>query len=550
MNKKLIAAVVIVVVVAIVGWRAFSRQAAQQEALQQQEAIKAAPMPVETRPVQRGDIELALEVTGTIQSDRQVNVTCAMPGIVQSVTVNVGDSVRRGQTLIVLKRDKLRDAVRQAEAAVKAARVRYEQAKLGVGLQQTQTSTSIAQAEAAVKAARARLAAAEQAAKMQVTSSETTVAQAEAALKAAEQRLSLVKEGAREQERRVASDAVAQAKANYETAARTLERMRKLLEAGAISQQNFDQVKLQYDIAKQQYDQAQQQYSMIQEGARSQEIQMAEADVARARAALEMAKAAQLQKQMREEDVKAARQAVAQAEQALRLAQAGSAKDVITAEDVKAAAAAVHQAEAALALARHQLADAVITSTISGKVAARNIDPGEMAQPGFPLLVIVDNSKLYLEAEVPQEQLHSIAVGSVAEVEVSGIAHKKLTGRVYKINPAVRPDVRVAMIRIRLDNSEGLLRAGMFAKARVVIKRALDVVVVPREAVYEEGNEHYVFVVEGQTARRRKVKLGIQNATQYEVQAGLREGEQLIVSRHTELRDGQKVSTRQGGAVR
>lgn len=546
--RRLLAIGAALALITLAGWQVHARRAALHQHLQEKMAENAAPLAVQVEPARRGAIEVPLELTGTVKSDQQSGVTCNAPGVVERVLANVGDTVRLGQRLVILRSDKLSDAVAQAEAAVRLARARYTQARLSVGIQQTQTSTSTRQAGAALEAARAQLMAAETAVRLQTATSDTTIEQARAGLRAAEQRLALVREGPRKQERQIARDAAEQARVNLETAQRTLDRVRRLLDMGAVAPQTFDETKLQRDIAQQQYNQAQQQQSLVAEGARSQDIQVAEADVARAGAVLDMAKAAALQNSIREEGARGARQEVAQAEETVRMAGSGKARNTITEADVRAAAAAVGQAEAALALARHQLSDAVVRSPMAARVAARSIEPGEMAQPGSPLLVLVDNKHLYLEAEVPQERLGLVRVGMPVTVSVPG-AGDRYPGNVYTVNPAVRADVRVTTIRIRFEDSSGRARAGMFAKAVLVSQRVADALIVPDSALHDgDGGAPSVFVAVDGVAQRRIVTKGLQNQARCQISSGLREGEQIIVTGQAELHDGRTVRVVPGGA--
>jgi HlyD family secretion protein len=221
--------IVVLVIAAVVAAGAFALvrrgQPAQAPAPSE---VAAAPAPaVEVAVVQRGTIERTLEVTGTIVSALEADVTSKIPGKVAAVRVTDGARVARGQALVQLDTAELSAQVAQAEQGVR-------------------------QAQAAYDVAAARLAA--------------------------------VQAGPRAQERTQAGNAVAQAEANLRNAESNVVRMQQLYESGAVSRQQLEAAVLQRDIAKSQLDSARAQASLVDAGARPEEVQMARAQVAQAAA--------------------------------------------------------------------------------------------------------------------------------------------------------------------------------------------------------------------------------------------------------------------------
>jgi len=499
---------------------------------------------VQVAAARRGDLQQSLLLTGTIEAEAESDVTSKIVGKVTRVHVDEGASVRRGQLLVELERGDLSAQLRQAKAAVAAAEARLKQAEAGTGLQQAQTSTGIESAEAALSAARARLRQAETGAEVTQTQTTTSVEQAREALKAATAQFDMVVEGARSQQVEQANEAVRQAKASLDTARTNLRRAETLLAQGAIAQQEYDAAKLQFDVAQAQHNSAQQQLDLVREGARSQEVDMARAQVEQARSALVLAQANQAQNRISQQDIQAAREQVRSAEAALKLAKASAARDYISQEDVQAARAALNQARANVAYVETQIGYTYVRAPMPGVVTRRTVDPGEAASPGVPLLTITDNGSVSMRASLPETQLGSVASGTQVAVTVDALAGQESLGEVLEVIPAADPESRTFDIKIRVPNPAGSLKRGMFARATVVTATAADAVLAPRAAVVEQQGKPLVFVVEGGKAVARAVTTGMEDKLDVAIMSGLKEGDQIIVQGQNLVRDGQLVTAR------
>jgi len=142
------------------------------------------------------------------------------------------------------------------------------------------------------------------------------------------------------------------------------------------------------------------------------------------------------------------------------------------AEELEEAAAARAQAEAALAAAEDRLRDRVLESPIAGTVIHRLVEPGEVARPAAPLLVLADLGRPYLDVYVPEARLADARLGTPAEVRVDAVPGRTFRATVAHVASEaeftpknVQTDEQRARLvfRVRLDveDPEGLLRPGM-----------------------------------------------------------------------------------------
>jgi len=222
---------------------------------------------------------------------------------------------------------------------------------------------------------------------------------------------------------------------------------------------------------------------------------------------------------------------------ALRVAQetetsaiASAKEKAVRAEEVRSAQAALEQAQANLAVAEATREKAFVRAPLDGIVADIQVDVGESVGMGIPLLQLVDNRELYVEAPFDEANAAQIQVGQKARIGVETLRGEEYTGVVEYIPPVVslNPDMsRTLNVRIRIDGRpEGFL-TGMSADVVVLVDAKEDVVYVPTHALVRE---QFAYVVQDGIAVRREVEPGVGNWSTREIKSGLREGETLITS--------------------
>ena len=197
------------------------------------------------------------------------------------------------------------------------------------------------------------------------------------------------------------------------------------------------------------------------------------------------------------------------------------------------AAAALQQAEAALELARLQLGRTEITSPLTGIVAKRFVSVGEQVDgtAAQPIVEVANLDEIEFEGNAPSSYLVKIHAGEHVDLTAEAIAGQKFRGQVVAISPAVDPTTGVGLVRIRVPNSGGLLRMGMFLSAEIPIDTHARALVVPPQAIYrDEAGDSRVFVVSEDTATAVPVKIGIQTKDRVELLDGVKEGDTVILT--------------------
>lgn len=403
----------------------------------------------------------SLLLVGDIEARSQIYIFAKIPGKVQELRTEAGNVVRKGDILAVVEHEELELGVRQAKAALTAAKTGLNQAE---ALSEINVISQVQQARAGVLAAIVTL---DQAKALTPTQTMTQVIQAEAGVEAAQAILRKAKEGARKQEKKQVKAGLDQAKSALDNAKSNHGRMKSLFDQGAISQQTFEASETQLDVAEAQHIAAGQQLDLVDEGARKEDIEAAEAQVKQAKAALEIAKKLVDTKNW-EKDIALAEANLEQAEALLSLAKA-SEEARIWEDEIARARMTVEQAQVALELAQKQLSDATITAPISGIVSIRNIDLGGMASPQAPIFQIIDIDVVKAKVSISEADLYKIKLGDRAMVTVDAL-EEPVEGEVSLISPVLDRMSRTTTVEIAIDNMEGKLKPGMFARAKISIQ--------------------------------------------------------------------------------
>ncbi len=210
------------------------------------------------------------------------------------------------------------------------------------------------------------------------------------------------------------------------------------------------------------------------------------------------------------------------------------------------AQAALQSAQAAAELARKAVQDSEIRAPLAGIVSQRLVQPGERVPLDAKLLEIVDLSRIELEAAVSPDDVGSVEVGSVARLQVDGLA-QPVQARVVRINPSTQAGTRSVLTYLALEPQPGL-RQGLFARGAIELQRKT-ALVVPASAVRVDQARPYVLVVADDTAVQRAVTLGSRGEAMFgptpeaaiEISAGLAAGETVLRGSVGTLRDGTPV---------
>ena len=182
-----------------------------------------------------------------------------------------------------------------------------------------------------------------------------------------------------------------------------------------------------------------------------------------------------------------------------------------------------------------------IRAPISGVVSSRDIKLGQNVGANSVAFRITDSAELVAYLQIPQAELAKFSAGHSARLRVDSMPGTEFAATIVRISPTIDSSNGTFRATAFVDNKDGFLVPGMFARFTVSYEKHEDVLTVPTDAIVEEDNEMTVYVVADGEVTRRIVATGISANGQVEILGGLEEGEGIVVVGHSGLRDGSKV---------
>jgi multidrug efflux pump subunit AcrA (membrane-fusion protein) len=209
---------------------------------------------------------------------------------------------------------------------------------------------------------------------------------------------------------------------------------------------------------------------------------------------------------------------------------------------IQGAAAQVESAKAHYESLQAQVAYSRVISPIAGVVADRPINVGEMANPGAPIITIVDISRVVARVNIPQVDASVVKIGQTATITQPG-GTEQHEGRVTVVSPAADANTTTVQVWIQIDNPTESLKPGTAIHAAIATEIYKAATVVPVSAILpgEEGGTAVLTVSHDMVAHKRSVKLGVREGNQQQILNGVSPGEEVVIVGGIGLDDKAKV---------
>jgi HlyD family secretion protein len=531
--------------------------------------LKPKPKPEQTEVVTRGDVDVKVVETGTIEPLSKVDVKSKVGGRVLRLYVEAGDTVRQGQRIATIDPVDVDPQVAALRAQLAAARARLASAQKNTTYQTSVTTTSIDQYVHNLAAAKARLASAETEAKAQpdltrqsIDMAQANLEAAEAAYKAQQESLDLLVKSTHPNNVASALSAYDQAKAQAANSRKTLTRQQQLLSKGFVSQQVVDAAETDTQVAeahmvevKEKLDRIKETNALEEANARSQ-VANALGLVNQMKAALAQAKSSTLPS-TKQSDLENARAAYEQARAQLDAARSGRTQDLMRHDDALAAAADAQQIENQLKVQLVAKNDTTILAPMTGIVTKRYAEKGDLItsaiasfSSGTPIYQVADLHTMLVKINVNEVDIAKVHVGIATEVAIDASRGVIFMGRVSKVAPSALADSSSSgstttttstqsvirfPVEIRIDHADPRLKPGMSAHCTIVVARHRDALRLPINCVKGDGPKATVDIVtpgvkDGQPTEivtARPVVVGLRGDDFVELVSGVKEGEKV-----------------------
>ena len=446
MQKKWIIIIVIAVVILVSGGLLLRGQFAK--------ATKedTGNMPeIKTATVERGNIEVTIDATGTIEPLNIVEVSSKASGKILEITVEEGDYVEQDDVIARIETTYVAADLEQAKADFNASQARLDQSKINIELQKEQTEIQIQQAREKLAESKKQLEQLREQIGIEKITNLRQLSDAENSHEMAKLRYKLLtSDTVREEDKKRAEASVTQAKANFELAEKEYKRKQQLFEKEYISKSDLDAAGTQRDSAKAQHESALQQLELVKQPASEAELKLSEAEIQRAAFAVDAAREQIQKEKYRDMEIEIQHLRVTQAEDALKLALANQKQIDLKEKDLESSRAQFMRSESALKLAQESYQDTVIRAPISGTILEKRVEEGQVIVSSFSsgggrggaassegqvLATMADLEKVYVATEVDETDIGKVKVGQSVTITVEAYPDQPLQGEVLRIAP-------------------------------------------------------------------------------------------------------------------
>ena len=209
--------------------------------------------------------------------------------------------------------------------------------------------------------------------------------------------------------------------------------------------------------------------------------------------------------------------------------------------DLALALATLAQARAALALAKVKLDQDGILSPANGVLIQRDVEQGDIAQPGKPLMVLAAQGETQLDIQIDEKNLGKLSLGLLALASADAFPHQQFNAQVFYINPGVDATRGSVQVKLKVDQPPTYLRQDMTVSVNIETARREKTLIAPVVAVHDMSEAPWVLVIRANKAVRQPVQLGLQGDQRVEILDGLKVDELLIPTTLKLIKAGDSV---------
>jgi cobalt-zinc-cadmium efflux system membrane fusion protein len=179
----------------------------------------------------------------------------------------------------------------------------------------------------------------------------------------------------------------------------------------------------------------------------------------------------------------------------------------------------------------HQVHPSItLFAPIGGRVIESKAVLGAMVDQSTEILMLMDPTTLWVDAEIYERDIARVHPGQRVSISVPAYPDESFSGRLSYVGDVLKEDTRTVTVRTEVANPEHRLKPGMFADVQISLNGGSRAVVVPAEAVLDDGQERIVFVPADDGFEARAVRVGARSDGQLEILGGLDEGETVVTA--------------------
>ena len=196
--------------------------------------------------------------------------------------------------------------------------------------------------------------------------------------------------------------------------------------------------------------------------------------------------------------------------------------------------------ETRVKIAEKKLSDCKIRAPFGGVISVRHANLGEWVKAGEPVFTLEADNPIEVKGHISEIYLTNLKIGMPVRVTIDGVNHLPGSSRGYEtklteIASVADPRQRTVEVTVQIENSNHLLKPGLFARMDVILKRATGALVIPEACIIKGHNSPRVFIIKENRAEMREIETGIREDEMIEVISGLQMDSQVVIAGKDQL---------------
>lgn len=242
-----------------------------------------------------------------------------------------------------------------------------------------------------------------------------------------------------------------------------------------------------------------------------------------------------------------AERATASARAAYQQAAAQATANTKGGAEVQATQARLREAQGAVQVVKAKLEQTSIVAPADGRVIARSVEIGDVAQAGKKLLTLATSGETRLIAQIDEKNLGLLREGMRAVASADAFPDAKFDAELIYLAPSVDVTRGTVEARLRVSKPPVILRDDMTVSVEVVVAQKQKTLTIPANALREAGERKYVLAVRSGAAQEQDVKIGVHSLQRVEILSGLAAGDEVVMD--DRIRAGQRVRAIAASAI-
>ena len=201
-----------------------------------------------------------------------------------------------------------------------------------------------------------------------------------------------------------------------------------------------------------------------------------------------------------------------------------------TGSDFQMATSALAQARATLAAADVRLDQMIIRAPVAGTLIARNVEPGDVVQPGKELMALAPAGETQIVVQIDEKNLGQLELGQKALASADAYPNERFAAELFYINPGIDALRGSVEVKLRVPDPPRYLRQDMTVSIDIEVARRANTLVAYVDTLFDAGTRPFVLVAIDHRAVKKFVTLGLKGEGRVEILDGVSEGDRLIAA--------------------